>query len=183
MATLTIELRPQKEQTSFNLRRWEELLADPELAKVEGRFETDRYGRIIMYPPPAPPHGSFQSWIAHLLTELIRKGRVYSECPISTADGVKAADVAWASAERVRELGNSSCFPRAPEVCVEVLSPSNTADEIAEKMDLYFDAGAEEVWICSESGEMKFIEREAGRQLAGPKVCPRFPIKVELPPL
>ena len=42
MATLTIELPPQGAQTSFNLRRWDELLADPELAKVEGRIETDR---------------------------------------------------------------------------------------------------------------------------------------------
>lgn len=33
MATLTIKLPSQKEQTDFNLRRWNELLADPEMAK------------------------------------------------------------------------------------------------------------------------------------------------------
>src|ERR1051325_4807350 len=97
MATLTIELPPQRQQTAFNLRRWTELLGDPELAKIEGRIETDRYGHIIMSPPPAPSHGSYQSEIAHLLRTKLRRGRVLTECPISTADGVKAADVAWAS--------------------------------------------------------------------------------------
>ena len=96
MATLTLELPPQKTQTAFNLRRWAELLADRELAKVEGRIETDRHGHVIMSPPPAPSHGSYQLEIGYLLRKLLPDGRTLTECPISTADGVKAADVAWA---------------------------------------------------------------------------------------
>jgi len=57
MAMLTLELPAREKQTPFNLSRWTELLADRELAKVEGRIETDRYGRIIM----SPPSGS-ESW-------------------------------------------------------------------------------------------------------------------------
>src|SRR5438093_9532120 len=97
MAMPTLELRPHKTRAAFNLRRWAELLADRELAKFEGRVETDRHGHIIMSPPPAPSHGSFQASIAHLLKSLLAQGAVLTECPISTADGVKAADVAWAS--------------------------------------------------------------------------------------
>jgi hypothetical protein len=52
MATVTIELPAQEQQTEFNLRRWAELLECPELAKVEGRIETDRHGHIMMSPPP-----------------------------------------------------------------------------------------------------------------------------------
>src|SRR5438105_15582252 len=122
MATLTLELPPQKMQTEFNLRRWSELLADRELAKIEGRIETDRHGRIIMSPPPAPTHGSFQSEIAHLLRTLLGAGRVLTECPISTADGVKAADVAWASPKRMNELGHLVCIPTGPAICGEVKS-------------------------------------------------------------
>lgn len=181
MATLTIELPPQQEQTRFNLRRWGELLADRELAKIEGRIETDRHGNIIMSPPPAPSHGSFQFWIGKLLDELMPKGRVLTECPISTADGVKAADVAWASPERMRDLGNRACFRHAPEICVEILSPSNTEAEIQEKTDLYFDAGAREVWICAPSGTMLFKSRVASRPLKQSQLCPDFPKKVRLP--
>jgi hypothetical protein len=79
MATLTIKLPSQKEQTDFNLRRWDELLFDPEMAKIEGRVETDRYGHVIMSPPPAANHGSYQLEIGHLLRTLMKVGRVLTE--------------------------------------------------------------------------------------------------------
>src|SRR5580658_5550508 len=111
MGTLTIELPSQAKQTRFNMRRWDALQTDPALAKIEGRIETDRHGQIITSPPPAPSHGSYQFWIGLLLEKLMPRGRVLTECPISPADGVRAADVAWASSEKMRELGNRSCFP------------------------------------------------------------------------
>ena len=181
MAMLTLELPPHKTRTAFNLRRWAELLADRELAKVEGRIETDRHGHIIMSPPPAPSHGSFQSQIAYLLRSLMGTGCVLTECPISTADGVKASDVAWASPERMRQSGEQLCFVRAPDICVEVLSPSNTEAEVQEKMALYFDAGAKEVWLCAEGGAMSFFSSGATRSMRASKMCPQFPKRVELP--
>lgn len=180
MATLTLELPPQKTQTAFNLRRWAELLADRELAKVEGRIETDRHGHIIMSPPPAPNHGSFQLEIGRLLWALLPEGRVLTECPISTADGVKAADVAWASPDRMEELGEQVCFPTAPEICVEVMSPSNTEPEIREKMALYFDAGAKEVWRCAKNGAMSFFTPGPFRPMRASKICPNFPQQIQL---
>ena len=180
MATLTLELPEQVTQTAINLRRWTELLADRELAKIEGRIETDRHGHIIMSPPPPPSHGSFQFEIGHLMRNLFTKGRVLTECPISTADGVKAADVAWASPERMRELGEQPCFPRAPEICVEVLSPSNTKAEIREKMALYFDAGATEVWLCDRDGGMSFFRGGDAQPSSASELCPRFPPQVQL---
>lgn len=177
---MVIELTSQPAQTEFNLRRWDELLADTELAKIEGRIETDRHGHIIMSPPPAASHGSYQLRIGYLLTNLMPSGRVLTECPISTADGVKAADVAWASPECMCALGNRGCFPQSPELCVEVISPSNTAAEIREKTALYFDAGAHEVWLCSGSGAMKFMARDTARPLETSQLCPAFPKQVEL---
>ncbi|HWD94492.1 MAG TPA: Uma2 family endonuclease [Verrucomicrobiae bacterium] len=180
MASLTIKLPSQRAQTDFNLRRWAELVKDPELAKIEGRVEMDRYGHVIMSPPPAARHGSYQSEIAYLLRSLMQEGRVLTECPISTANGVRAADVAWASPECMKELGNRVCFPRSPEICVEVLSPSNTDPEIQEKMALYFDAGAKEVWLCDTSGAMKFFLSGSSRPSRVSNLCPDFPARVAL---
>lgn len=179
MGTLTIELPPQGTQTEFNLRRWSELLADATLAKFEGRIETDRYGHILMSPPPAPRHGRYQLKIGALLDRYMRTGSALTECPVSTADGVKAADVAWASPRRLRELGDKVCFPRAPEICVEVRSPGNTDAEIREKVALYFDSGAEEVWLCSESGTITFLGTGANPMLKS-QLCPKFPSKIRL---
>jgi Uma2 family endonuclease len=178
--TLTIELPQHQAQNDFNLRRWAELLADKELARFEGRIEPDRHGHIIMSPPPAPSHGSFQSEIAYLLRSLMPQGRVLTECPISTADGVKAADVAWASPECLQELGNRVCFPKSPEICVEVLSPNNSEAEIREKMALYFDAGASEVWLCAESGAVTFFGPGTAQPLRPSELCPQFPKQIEL---
>ena len=180
MATLTIKLPSQRAQTDFNLRRWAELIEDPELAKIEGRVETDRFGYVIMSPPPAARHGSYQSEISFLLRSLMPDGRVLTECPISTADGVRAADVAWASPECMKELGNRVCFARSPEICVEVISPGNTDTEIQEKMALYFDAGAKEVWLCENSGEMKFFLSPTAPSVRASKLCANFPAQVQL---
>ena len=181
MGTLTIELPSHEAQREFNERRWVELLDDPELARFEGRVETDRHGQIIMNPPPAAHHGRLQSAIDHLLHTHATSGSVVTECPISTADGVRAADVAWASDETTRALGDRVCFPRAPEVCVEVLSPRNTKAEIREKTALFFDAGASDVWICAESGEMTFLGRDdQNAPMRTSKVFPNFPAQITL---
>jgi len=101
---MNIALPPQRKQTVFNLRRWAELVSDRDLAKTEGRIETDRHGHVILNRVSSPLHGMCQAEIGFLIDELAPKGRVIIACPISTADGVKAADVAWASPECMRNL-------------------------------------------------------------------------------
>jgi hypothetical protein len=44
---ITIQLPDLKSQTNFNVARWSELVADPELARLPNRIETDRHGRLI----------------------------------------------------------------------------------------------------------------------------------------
>src|SRR6266436_5732938 len=134
--SLTIELEHSAEQTAFNLKRWAEVLANPELARLPHRIETDRHGYIIMSPPPAPAHGEQQSEIVHLLKTLLPQGRVVTECPLSTSDGVKAIDVAWLAPERRQEVRSATCLLQAPEICIEVLSPPNTPEEISPRKSL-----------------------------------------------
>jgi hypothetical protein len=56
-----------------------------------------------------------------------------SECPLSTAGGVKAIDVAWLAPGRPENISQLILFERAPEICVEIVSPSNSRSEITEK--------------------------------------------------
>jgi Uma2 family endonuclease len=78
---LTIEPRASEEQAAFNLRRWAEVQADPELRRLAHRIETDRHGRILISPPPAPAHGNRQGRIATLLMSFLAEGQVVTECP------------------------------------------------------------------------------------------------------
>jgi hypothetical protein len=75
-------------------------------------------------------------------------------------------------------LGHRVCFPRSPEICVEVLSPGNSDAEIQEKMALYFDAGAKEIWLCEISGAMKFFVNS--KSASASKLCPDFPAEIQL---
>jgi hypothetical protein len=64
--------------------------------------------------------------------------------PASVRHGQQQA----ALAEAFRQHGISP-LPRAPEVCVEVISPSNVAAEITEKTRACLAAGAQEVFPIS----------------------------------
>jgi Uma2 family endonuclease len=174
---ITIELPDLDSQTKSNLARWTEILADPFLAKIPNRIETDRHGHILMSPPPAFPHSRRQGHIISLLHELLSNGQTLPECPVSTADGVKAVDVAWLAPGRPEITQDPIVLTRAPEICVEILSPSNSASEIDEKRILYFDAGAAEVWICALDGAISFFSAPH-QQLSTSSICPDFPTRI-----
>jgi Uma2 family endonuclease len=178
MAKVQIELPPQRTLTPLNIRRWNQLITDPILANVEGRIETNRHGQIILTSPESALHGALECEIGIRLRSLMPSGRVSVVCPISTSDGVKVADVVWASPQCLGHLGNQSLYPVCPEICVEVLSPSNSKAEIEEKKTLYFDAGAKEVWVCSKAGVMTFFDRAGA--IAQSKLCPDFPKRIAL---
>ena len=177
--SLTIELKDSAEQTAFNLERWAEILVDPELTRLPHRIETDRHGHILMSPPPAPAHGYREIQIAGQLQTLLPEGLTVANCPVSTSDGVKAPDVVWLTANRRQEIRSLICLIKAPEICVEVLSPSNTAREIEEKINLYFEAGALEVWVCEQNGVIHF--HFPNREIRDTsELCPKFPSKIQI---
>jgi Uma2 family endonuclease len=175
---IRIELPDLAAQTKFNLGRWTEILADPELAKLSYRVETDQHGHLVMTPPPAPIHGNRQGRIGALLLQLLPNGEIFTECPVSTAGGVKAADVAWIAPNRRENVAELVLFELAPEICVEVLSPSNSPAEIDEKRVLYFDAGAAEVWVCNLDGSISFFVGPDHLRSSASILCPAFPTQI-----
>jgi Uma2 family endonuclease len=177
----TPELIETEDQTAFNLAVWEKVLADRFLAGLPHRIETDRFGQIVMSPPPNPQHGKEQYKIGSLLESHLPNGDVITECPVSTAEGVKGVDVTWISKDRWRSQRGKACLTQAPEICVEVISPGNTQRELREKKVLFFAAGAEEVWFCHRDGKMEFFGKTAPDTPAtGSVLCPAFPQRVEI---
>jgi Uma2 family endonuclease len=166
------------DQHAFNLTRWDEICHDPVLRKVDHRIETDRFGHILMTVPPGFDHGERQVDIVKALDRLLDEGRAVTECPISTSDGVKAADVVWISKERRARAVRKNVLIEAPEICVEILSPTNTRQEIEHKKGLYFESGADEVWICDLQGHMIFFLKHAPETPGPSHLCPRFPDKL-----
>jgi Uma2 family endonuclease len=164
-----------REQAGFT---WEEIIHDPNLRDLPYKIETNEYGQIVMSPPPALPHGFRQSNTVRLLKEHTSEGQVATACPVVTSKGTKGVDAAWFSDERRAQVGDQTRSPIAPEICVEILSPANTDAEMAEKKALYFEAGAEEVWLCDTEGRMRFFDADGEREASAR--APGFPHEVEI---
>ena len=116
---------------------WTDVCALPWLKNLPCKVETNGFGKI-MVSPASSWHGGYQSDIAYLLRVHLPGGRVLVECPVDTSDGTRVADVAWISRERWLPHRRSVSLPVAPEICVEILSPSNRREEMLGKMGLYF---------------------------------------------
>jgi Uma2 family endonuclease len=63
-----------------------------------------------------------------------------------------------------------------PELCVEVLSDSNTEGEMTQKRQLYFEGGADEVWTCDPDGRVRFFDAEGERSDSA--FAPSFPASI-----
>jgi Uma2 family endonuclease len=126
--------------------RYRALCADPLYADVPGKFELNIWGRVLMSPPPSNYHGALQIQLAQRLLAALG-GRVIAEASILTSMGVFVADVAWMSYAFSRAHGFETPYAKAPELCVEIVSPANSVKEMNEKRDAYLAAGAREVWI------------------------------------
>lgn len=156
------------------LLRWEEVLRDPSLQDLPYKIELNAWGKVEM-SPASVRHGWLQAALAAEFKQQLRDGVTLTECPIFTDIGIRVPDVVWASANFMRQHASVSPFPRAPEICVEIVSPPNVAAEITEKTRAYLAAGAEEVWLVSEDGSIRFIDRFGEKAKSG------FPISATLP--
>ena len=161
---------------------WRSLCEDPVYARLPFKIETTRYGQLVMSPAKSR-HSILQANIVRLLhTSAERRGvqgQAMTESAVITSAGVKVPDVTWASIDQARAALAAEIFESAPQVCIEVLSPSNDPEEIEAKISLYFEACAQEVWICDNQGRMRFLD--AAGTLAASRLLPGFPLTIELP--
>ena len=120
-------------------------------------WETNARGQIIMTPVNYG-HSSHVGKLIKRLAVIAPDWESGAELGIETADGIKAPDVTLASpAYHTRHINDQGYVTEAPEICVEVMSPSNSWQEMMEKMPLYFEIGAQEVWIVDVDGSISFF--------------------------
>ena len=156
---------------------WNEVLNDKSLQDLPYKIELNERGNIEM-SPATNIHSFYQSELLRLLNKLGGRGREFPECSIDTNIGVKVPDVVWASRAFIKQFGYSTPYEFAPEICVEIISPSNTSKEILEKRTAYVQRGALEVWTCDLQGNMQFFD--ANGKLEQSKLVPAFPVLVML---
>lgn len=150
---------------------WRDVIKNPLFRDLPFKIELNRFGQILM-SPASNQHGAIQSKVGRQIARRKKGGEIITECSIDTSDGVKVADVAWASDEFIAEFGFQTPYPKAPEICVEVVSPSNSKASIVFKTELYLAKGAQEVWVVNEKNEIRYFDPTG--QINKSKIIPRF---------
>jgi Uma2 family endonuclease len=145
------------------IARWTELVNDPSLHDLPYKIELNQEGKIEM-SPASNRHGMIQGRLAQALRNALPEGEVITECSILTDLGVRVPDVAWASREFLEVHQDNTPYTLAPEICIEIVSPSNTKQEIDAKIQAYLAAGALEAWAVSIAGEARIVGKEGERE-------------------
>lgn len=156
---------------------WEQACAEPNLQNLPYKIELNKWGQVVM-SPASIKHVALQARITEWLKFLLNTGKTFQEFPLETSENVKAPDVIWMSEELFEQVRENVSSPLAPEICIEVMSPGNTRQQMLEKGRLYFDKGAREFWICDYNGTMEYYNSEG--KLEHSTLVRDFPEKVEI---
>ncbi len=138
------------------MRSMTDFTADQLLALPRGRhrYELVR-GELHTMSPAGWLHGAVVARVGSLLGNHVDQHRLGAVFAAETGcflehqpDTVRAADVSFVRRERMAALANGpGFFPGAPDLAVEVLSPSDTAVKLRDKVACWLAAGCQLVWV------------------------------------
>ncbi len=137
MATTTTKL--------MTFAEFEQLPNPPEGFRLELR-----HGELFQVAPPKFQHSRVQWQLRRLLERAAGDAGI-----VTTEFGFRPtldneyliADIVFASMKRWKSTDPNGYFSGAPEIVIEVLSPSNTAIEMLDKRNLCLENGSREFWI------------------------------------
>lgn len=169
------------------------------LAEFERLPEEDEFllelvrGRVVKEPRPGGRHGRVTSELFWRIESFVRErelGWTLVETGFLLADDpptVRGPDVAFLARERIPSDGAPlGMWRQPPDLAVEVVSPTDTAAEIQDKVLEYLAAGTRLVWVVDPATESATAYRSrgevrlltAGDVLDGSDVLPGFRLEL-----
>lgn len=111
-------------------------------------------GEIVPKGPTGGRHAAIESYLAAQLTLFVQKQRLgwvlTGKVGIYTAhnpDRIRAADVAIFTRAQLAEGPPDGFIDAAPELVVEIVSPSDRWAAVQAKVEEYVDSSAQQVWV------------------------------------
>ncbi len=131
-----------------------------------GRFELVE-GELAHMTPTGGEHGALAIRIGRLLDVYVEEHDLGVCCGAETGfilrrgpDTVRAPDAAVVLKSRIPDTGiPSSYWPFAPDLAVEVVSPSDRLAEVHVKITEFFAAGTRLVWLVEPETRMVHVYR------------------------
>lgn len=156
---------------------WNQVINHPGLQDLPFKLELNEYAQIVM-TPLSNLRSAFKSEIGIQLERCKTEGHAIINCSILTRKNVKVADVVWCSREFFAKNGYDTPYQESPEICVEIVSLSNSKRGMNEKKKLYFERGAREVWLCYENGKLEFYNQK--KEIEQSTLFQNFPKQIEV---
>ena len=150
-------------------------------------------GELYSIVPAGTLHGIITNRLSALLTVYVLDKGLGEVAAAETgfrldSNSVVGADIAFVSREQLDRFGiPDSYFPVAPALAVEVVSQSNTSDEIATKVEGYLKSGSRMVWVVYPKRKVVVVYRTNNTvsflhetdELVGEEVLPGFSCPLE----
>jgi Uma2 family endonuclease len=111
-----------------------------------------RHGELVEVPLPQHIHRLIQDRLVELLKPIAGNGYVGIEIAFRALPQYeyRIADVAYVTRERWERIADNDNLRGAPELVIEILSPSNTKAMMREKAALCLGNGCLEFWVVDE---------------------------------
>jgi Uma2 family endonuclease len=134
-------------------------------------------GELTTMPPTSDEHGVRTVRVTIRLGVFIEKHNLGEAFGAETGfiisrnpDTVRAPDFAFVTKDRMTKQGLTGRFyPAAPDLAVEVLSPSDSAADVQEKIDEWLEAGTRQVWVINPAKKTVHVH-SPGRAVAKSRV-------------
>jgi Uma2 family endonuclease len=146
-------------------------------------------GVLIVREPPGYHHGEVTARVSYVLSHHARAhdlGRVLAGDPgfhiARDPDTVRGPDVAFVRRERVPHPAPEAFADFAPDLAVEILSPSDRPGQVLAKVADWLSGGAALVWVIDPARRQAHVYRADGSEavipgdgdLLGEDVIPGF---------
>ena len=171
----------------------EQFSALPEYDERTGcSYELD-HGELIIVSPQGWEHEDLKNNLCELLRTHLRKAGMQRRAVVETGfvldeDSWRKPDIAVMSEETLRkaDLDRRRPLDGAPELSIEIASPSDTSAMIGRKVDHFLAAGSKTVWVLYPDSRQVHVHR-VGRKTAKldrteylqePEILPGFRIQV-----
>lgn len=158
---------------------------------AEDRFFELIEGAIIEMPPPGDKHGAVVAWLGALMVMHVERhdlGDVTMETGfILKPDTVCSPDIGFVAKARLTTPMTGRYYPFAPDLAIEVISPSDAPGPVRRKVALYLRSGTRAVWVVYP--DERFVDvyhangtvstYEGGDTIDGGDTLPGFSVAVQ----
>jgi Uma2 family endonuclease len=151
-------------------------------------------GELRTMPPAGFEHGVYEIKLASRLTVHVESQQLGTVVGGDTGfiiendpDTVRSPDIGFVSKKRIDNIGiPKKYFPGAPDLAVEIVSPSDIMNEVDEKVEMWLERGAAMVWVVNPRRKTVMVYHAQNHPtiltvddlLDGQEVIPGFHIQV-----